>query len=330
MLGLATTAVAVAAVGTVVFGVGRLLTSTFEPRPAVRSASMFAEASNWQPWTVPPHVGMATQRAIIASLKLPATRPPAPAAQAPASQALASPAAPDVQPADPDVTGSIGSRTPRLAFADPTPDVAAKSALTRDDVVPLRLPLPRPLPRLAALTPPDLPGTRPEPDARMLRTAIYDITAQTVYLPSGERLEAHSGYGPYMDNPLHVHRRMRGSTPPNIYRLTLRERLFHGVQAIRMTPENESTMFGRDGILAHSYLLGPNGQSHGCVSFKDYPKFLRAYLRGEIDRMVVVRRLDKPPTSFASFDKPPAPVARLDKAPAVSARPEVRNVSNMF
>ena len=37
-------------------------------------------------------------------------------------------------------------------------------------------------------------------------------------------------------------------------------------------------MFGRDGILAHSYMLGPNGQSNGCLSFRDYPKFLRAFL----------------------------------------------------
>src|SRR5262249_53651526 len=31
------------------------------------------------------------------------------------------------------------------------------------------------------------------------RTAIYDITARTVYLPSGRRLEAHSGFGDLMD-----------------------------------------------------------------------------------------------------------------------------------
>jgi hypothetical protein len=58
-------------------------------------------------------------------------------------------------------------------------------------------------------------------------------------------------------------------------------------------------MFNRDGILAHSYMLGPNGQSNGCVSFKDYPKFLRAYLRGEIDRIVVVSRLARPPVFAA-------------------------------
>ena len=49
------------------------------------------------------------------------------------------------------------------------------------------------------------------------RTAIYDITARTVYLPSGRRLEAHSGFGDLMDNPRYAHVRMQGATPPNVY-----------------------------------------------------------------------------------------------------------------
>ena len=102
-----------------------------------------------------------------------------------------------------------------------------------------------------------------------------------------------------MDNPGSSRLKMRGVTPPNTYTLTLRESLFHGVQALRMTPVDEDKMFGRAGILAHTYMLGPNGASNGCVSFKDYPRFLRAYLRGEIERIVVVPRLGRPPT-FAS------------------------------
>jgi hypothetical protein len=42
-------------------------------------------------------------------------------------------------------------------------------------------------------------------------------------------------------------------------------------------------------------MLGPNGQSNGCVSFSDYPAFLNAFLSGEIDRLVVVEHLDSPP-----------------------------------
>ena len=127
---------------------------------------------------------------------------------------------------------------------------------------------------------------RPAPVRRELpaidddgRTAIYDITARTVYLPSGRRLEAHSGFGAIMDNPRHGHVRMSGATPPNVYTLTLRERLFHGVRAIRLNPINDSRMYGRAGILAHTYMLGANGQSNGCVSFNDYDEFLNAYLR---------------------------------------------------
>src|SRR5262249_30265052 len=123
-----------------------------------------------------------------------------------------------------------------------------------------------------------------------------DITAKLVYLPNGERLEAHSGWGPLMDDPRFVHRKNRGATPPNTYQLRFRESLFHGVRAIRLIPVNENAMFGRGGILAHSYMLGPSGQSNGCVSFKDYPRFLRAFQRGEIDRIVVVTHLAKPPT----------------------------------
>jgi hypothetical protein len=126
-------------------------------------------------------------------------------------------------------------------------------------------------------------------------TAIYDIVAHTVYLPGGRRLEAHSGLGRFLDDPRAITQKARGPTPPNVYRLTLREQLFHGVRAIRLNPENDGKMYGRDGILAHTYMLGPSGQSFGCVSFKNYPEFLNAFLRGEIDRLVVVPRLEAPP-----------------------------------
>ena len=43
------------------------------------------------------------------------------------------------------------------------------------------------------------------------------------------------------------------------------------------------------------YMLGPNGQSNGCVSFSDYPAFLDAYLKGEVDRLVVVEHLATAP-----------------------------------
>lgn len=120
-------------------------------------------------------------------------------------------------------------------------------------------------------------------------TAIYDIRARTVYLPNGERLEAHSGLGERMDDPRHAHVRMHGPTPPHVYDLTEREQRFHGVRAIRLNPVGGSrAIHGRAGLLAHTYLLGPRGDSNGCLSIKDYDRFLQAYLRGEVRRLVVV------------------------------------------
>ena len=120
-------------------------------------------------------------------------------------------------------------------------------------------------------------------------TAIYDISAHTVYLPNGQALEAHSGLGPYFDDPGHVDMRMRGATPPAVYNLTLRESLFHGVQALRLTPVSGST-YGRNGLLAHTFMLGQRGDSNGCVSFRNYRAFLQAYMNGEVRRLVVVSR----------------------------------------
>ncbi len=123
-------------------------------------------------------------------------------------------------------------------------------------------------------------------------TAVYDISKRTVYLPNGTKLEAHSGLGAMIDDPRFVNERMRGATPPHVYELTLREQLFHGVQALRLTPIGEGTVYGRTGLLAHRYMLGPNGDSNGCVSIKDYDAFLRAYQNGEIRRLVVVARMN--------------------------------------
>lgn len=135
-------------------------------------------------------------------------------------------------------------------------------------------------------------------------TAVYDIEAHVVYLPNGERMEAHSGLGEWIDDPGHVNMKARGATPPNVYNLTMREGLFHGVEALRLSPVGDNSMYGRDGILAHPYMLGPSGQSFGCVSFKDYQAFLQAFKRGEVNRMVVVTHVDGglPATMHANRD----------------------------
>jgi hypothetical protein len=124
-------------------------------------------------------------------------------------------------------------------------------------------------------------------------TAVYDITAHTVYLPDGSKLEAHSGLGSRLDDPRHVRERMYGATPPHLYDLEPREALFHGVAALRLKPVGgEEAIFGRSGLLAHTFMLGPNGDSNGCVSFRDYDAFLKAYRYGGIKRLAVVDKID--------------------------------------
>jgi hypothetical protein len=336
-------------IAVIIVAAGRLIAVSIGNRSEVRTLLALAPASDPVDWSRLSTDGMAGAWTAFASFSAPAIAPSAPAMPAivtaeidaadiePSSHKgdrLARPSqdltadseasAPDTTavpvaladaselqndpPFDPVVTGSIPADLPRAAPSS----VAAEPALAKTAVIEIAPPppLPRVRPRLASLSPPGDAMSRPDEDGVSARTAIYDITAQTVYLPSGERLEAHSGIGELMDDPRHVQRKNRGATPPNVYQLKLRESLFHGVQAIRLTPVKESNMFGRDGILAHSYMLGPSGQSNGCVSFRDYAKFLRAYQRGEIDRMVVVSRLPKPP-QFAT-------------------RPKVRSAANVF
>jgi Protein of unknown function (DUF2778) len=225
--------------------------------------------------------------------------------------------------------GRSGLTTPRASFREPLlfdrrfsfddrftgaavpPDGApAKTAETQERTNDILLPPPDPrgnaaarnaAPKLASLSPAGAAKAQPRTPSALSavgsKTAIYDIAAHTVYLPDGRRLEAHSGLGSQMDDPRYINAKGRGPTPPNVYDLTMREELFHGVRAIRLNPVDDGKMFGRDGMLAHTYMLGPNGQSNGCVSFSDYPAFLNAFLRGEVDRLVVVEHLQNAPAS---------------------------------
>ena len=122
-------------------------------------------------------------------------------------------------------------------------------------------------------------------------TAVYDISEHTVYLPDGTKLEAHSGKGNRLDDPRYVQERMRGATPPNVYELALREKTFHGVQALRLKPVGGDNTFGRSGLLAHTYMLGSKGESNGCVVFKNYNVFLQAFQNGQVKRLIVVDNL---------------------------------------
>lgn len=146
--------------------------------------------------------------------------------------------------------------------------------------------------QLASLDPNDGLLSGPSPNLRALgydnATAVYDITGRVVYMPDGTKFEAHSGLGNLLDDPAHVNARNAGATPPGIYEMKPREKLFHGVPALRMTPVDGSDTFGRVGLLVHSYMLGPNGDSNGCISVKHYDKFLQAYRSGLVKRIAVV------------------------------------------
>jgi hypothetical protein len=147
---------------------------------------------------------------------------------------------------------------------------------------------------LASLTP-DGGLFRQGPDLASLGydrlTAVYDISAHAVYLPNGLSLEAHSGMGSLRDDPEHVSVPNAGATPPAVYELKPREKLFHGVHALRMIPTEGGDASGRSGLLAHSFMLGAKGDSNGCVSIRNYDQFLKAFNDGVINRLVVVPSL---------------------------------------
>jgi hypothetical protein len=193
---------------------------------------------------------------------------------------------PRARPATADLESRPGSVA---AQADNAPRPDDRSLLQKlSDLLPGNV-------KLASLAPDGGGLFRQGPDLAALGydslTAVYDISAHAVYLPSGLSLEAHSGMGSLKDDPEHVSVRMAGATPPAIYELKPREHLFHGVQALRMIPAEGTSTNGRSGLLTHSYMLGPDGDSNGCVSIRDYDRFLKAFNDGQFNRLVVVPSL---------------------------------------
>ncbi|MCJ8142504.1 DUF2778 domain-containing protein [Ancylobacter sp. A5.8] len=201
--------------------------------------------------------------------------------------------APDTPDADAAVAQSAEQTRTQLALAPLPPrnpllsvEQATAGPLPEDEA-------PDAAPTLPDTPPPEAMRpelTYPGPEDRF---ALYDIKAKKVYLPGGKKLEAHSGYGDKMDNIRHVSVKMYGPTPPNIYKLTWREKLFHGSRAVRMTPIGKGEMYGRNGFLVHPYLLGPRGDSNGCVSIDDYDTFMTTFEQGKIDRIIVVESMPK-------------------------------------
>ncbi len=256
-------------------------------------------------------LGVATLTSVVLLATLiprPASPPQKTAATSPAPEA----ALPPLTAATSKSSGQMISAEERLAKLEPppiqigvSPEGSPEAAPPSDSTTLVR---PQPSPREA--TPPlvlaPLPPSRPPelaPSASSTTsddqtTAVYDISAHTVHLPDGMRLEAHSGLGDRIDDPRFVDERDHGATPPGVYQLTLRESLFHGVQALRLTPIGGGFTFNRVGLLAHPYMLGPNGDSNGCVSFKNYDIFLRAFQSGGVKRLAVVAQWAGRPRQF--------------------------------
>ena len=133
------------------------------------------------------------------------------------------------------------------------------------------------------------------------KVAIYDVSNATVYLPDGTKLRAHSGIGTMRDNPRYEHVTMKGPTPAGIYRLSMREKRFYGVEAIRMTSIDGRDPKNRTGLLTHTNLLRGQIGSHGCVAFQNYQPFLNAFKRGKVTMMVVVPELPSSRTQLAAL-----------------------------
>lgn len=136
------------------------------------------------------------------------------------------------------------------------------------------------------------------------KVAVYDIGSATVYMPNGEKLEAHSGLAHMQDDPRYVTAKNSGPTPPNLYNLQMRESRFHGVEAIRLLPADGRKKYNRDGLLAHTYMYvggGDRSQSNGCVVFKQYERFLTAFKNGEVERLIVVPGMEELPTYLAAL-----------------------------
>ncbi len=269
----------------------RLLNADFAlgPRPTLISQSILVPASFEVAMADPSDAEPAEDDATAALPPMPLPRPTLPQATAEVPLPPARPAEARTAANPGPTRQEIAEPNKAVALANPAPEAPQQDSLFQKLFGKLRAPT-------LAFASPDggifSDGSSITPGKYDRYTAVYDISAKTVYMPDGRKLEAHSGLGARLDDPRYVHERMRGATPPHLYDLSLREKLFHGVRAIRLKPVGgESAVYGRTGLLAHTFMLGPNGDSNGCVSFRDYNAFLRAFESGQIKRLAVVSRL---------------------------------------
>ena len=267
---------ALAALPPALGGLAFLAASHYRPRTMIVAPSVHVAYS-----PVPPRPASDIMPLFVPHAEAP---PPDPAPKT--AQSLPEPARPAPLPSPPAIP-LPPARPPAVELADEAAETPVPPRRA-DDLAGLE--------RALALRSQIAPVSLQELSARFNRfdayTAVYDVSAHMVYLPNGAQLEAHSGLGELRDDPRRVDEKDRGPTPPHFYDLTLREEPFHGVQALRLSPDGGAdAIFGREGLLAHTYMRGPNGESNGCVSFRNYQAFLEAYQAGLVRHLAVVSSL---------------------------------------
>ncbi len=241
---------------------------------------------------LPPPLDMSTQ---------PEPALPAPYVYAPAGPLKSifnAPAEPDYAPAtQPRIAVAPAPNPPPRQQAPLFPQKPSSPSVALGPSVPA--PPTRPIdlnvaaPAVVALAPSPTPGPEKKTDGVELApkppalnqfdrfTAVYDLMAHTVFLPDGSRLEAHSGLGPL------------GTIPPMSWKRT-------GARRRRMNMNSRcaracSTACRRCGSIPSAGRMrsmaapgcsptptcwGPDGDSNGCVSFKNYDAFLAAFQSG--------------------------------------------------
>ena len=122
-------------------------------------------------------------------------------------------------------------------------------------------------------------------------TAVYDLSAHTVYLPNGTKLEAHSGLGDRLDDPNHVNERMRGATPPHLYETRAAGGFVPRRAGLASKSHRRRRYFRpRRSTRPHLY-AGPELGIPTAACRSRTTTDLRAYQNGEIRKLAVVARL---------------------------------------
>jgi len=145
------------------------------------------------------------------------------------------------------------------------------------------------------LTRPELAGARPiEISVQALEEVRPPSPRSTTSRlrcvpPMVERSKAFRPGPTLLDDPVQCVTGIAASTPADYLRPdALRSAVPMACRRSAPTPVDENRFFGRERNLVHSYRPGSERPvERTCISFKDCLRFLQAFQRGEIDRIVV-------------------------------------------